>query len=236
MARGGHPAYSSSHAGSAPIVSATPLDALRASYDAVAEEYVRRIGEELNGKPFDRDRLDRFAARLAGQGTVWDLGCGPGHIARYLLDRGVTVAGLDLSPALVAGARKLNPTIPFEQGDFRRLPAPDHGWAGIVAFYSLLHLTRPEVTPTLVEWRRAVKPGGLLLLAVHIGEEIRHLDEWWGHRVNVDFTFFQTAELVGYLEAAGWRVEEVTERDPYPEVEVQTRRVYILAEAPPRRA
>lgn len=205
---------------------------MRASYDAVAEEYVRRIGNELEGKPFDRALLDRFAERLAGRGTVWDLGCGPGHVARYLADRGVAVAGLDLSPALVARARMLNPTIPFEAGDFRRLAGPDHDWAGIVAFYSILHLSRPEVTPTLIEWRRVTRPGGWLLLAVHIGEEVRHLDEWWGHKVSVDFTFFQTAELVGYLEAAGWRIEEATERDPYPDVEVATRRLYIFAQTP----
>jgi SAM-dependent methyltransferase len=207
-----------------------PLHALRASYDAVAEEYVRRIGRELEGKPFDRALLDRFADRLAGPGPVWDLGCGPGHVTRYLRDRGVTIAGLDLSPALVASARRLDPAIPFEQGDFRRLAAPDHAWAGIVALYSIIHLPRPEVIPTLAEWSRAVKPGGLLLLAAHLGEDVRHLDEWWGHRVDVDFTFFQTPELVGYLEAGGWRVEEATERDPYPDVEAQTRRVYILAQ------
>lgn len=101
-----------------------------------------------------------------------------------------------------------------------------------MAFYSILHLDRRAVTPTLLEWRRAIKPGGWLLLAAHIGEEVRHLDEWWGHKVDVDFTFFQVPELVGYLEAGGWRIEEATERDPYPDVEVATRRVYILAEAP----
>jgi SAM-dependent methyltransferase len=198
----------------------------------VAEEYVRRISQELRAKPFDRALLDRFAARLTGRGPVWDLGCGPGHLARYLLDRGLAVAGLDLSPAMVACARQLNPIIPFEQGDFRRLPAFDGAWAGIVAFYSLIHLSRDEITPTLVEWRRAVQPGGLLLLAMHLGENTLHLDEWWGHGVNVDFGFFQTRELAGYLEAAGWLIEETTERDPYPDVETQTRRVYILAQAP----
>jgi SAM-dependent methyltransferase len=184
------------------------FDPLQASYDAVAEEYVR-------------------------QGPVWDLGCGPGHVARYLLDRGVTVAGLDLSAALVACARQLNPTISFRQGDCRRLPALDHTLAGIVAFYSIIHLPRQEVTPTLVEWRRAVKVGGLLLLAVHLGEDALHLEEWWGHRVSLDFAYFQTAEMIEYLEAAAWRIEETTERDPYPGVETQTRRVYILANATP---
>jgi SAM-dependent methyltransferase len=111
------------------------------------------------------------------------------HVGRYLLDRGVTVAGLDLSAALVACARQLNPTISFKQGDCRRIPALDHTLAGIVAFYSFIHLPRQEVTPTLVEWRRAVKVGGLLLLAVHLGEDALHLEEWWGHRVSLDFAY-----------------------------------------------
>lgn len=100
-----------------------------------------------------------------------------------------------------------------------------------MAFYSIIHLPRQQVTPTLAEWRRAIRPGGLLLLAVHLGENALHLEEWWGHRVSVDFGFFQTQELVGYLEASDWLIEETTERDPYPGVETQTRRVYILAKA-----
>jgi SAM-dependent methyltransferase len=141
----------------------------------------------------------------------------------------VTVAGFDLSGDMVACARRLNPEIRFEQGHFRRFPFPDHSWAGIVALYSIIHLQREDVAPTLAEWRRVVRPGGSLLFAVHLGGDPMHLDEWWGSRANVDFRFFQTGELLESLESAGWRVEEATERDPYPGVETQTRRVYIRA-------
>ena len=54
------------------------------SYDRVAAEYIKRISGELKHKPLDRQLLDRFAARVQGFGTVCDLGCGPGHVARYL--------------------------------------------------------------------------------------------------------------------------------------------------------
>lgn len=83
------------------------LHDLQASYDEVADEYVRRIGDELRGKPFDRELLDRFASRVGSHGAVWDVGSGPGHVTRYLRDRGANVAGLDLSAKLVAGARQL---------------------------------------------------------------------------------------------------------------------------------
>jgi SAM-dependent methyltransferase len=197
----------------------------------VADEYARRIGPELLGKPFDRELLDRYAARVASLGAVWDLGCGPGHVTRYLRDRSVDVSGMDLSPELIRCARRLNPDIGFEQGDFRRLSAEDGAWAGIVAFYAILHLAPSEVAPTLAEWRRVLRPGGLLLLAVHIGTEELHLEEWWGRRVDITFRFFQPAELQATLVAAGFALEEVRERDPYPGVETQTRRVYLLARA-----
>jgi hypothetical protein len=40
------------------------------SYDRLADEYVRRIYNELNDKPLDRELLDRFAAKLRSVGPV----------------------------------------------------------------------------------------------------------------------------------------------------------------------
>jgi 2-polyprenyl-3-methyl-5-hydroxy-6-metoxy-1,4-benzoquinol methylase len=58
--------------------------------DRLADEYARRIFNELQHKPLDRELLDRFAARIVGRGEVCDMGCGPGQIARYLRDAGAT--------------------------------------------------------------------------------------------------------------------------------------------------
>lgn len=207
-------------------------DAVRASYDRVADEYVARIAGELAYKPLDRQLLDGFADRVRAAGPVCDLGCGPGHVARYLHDRGVLVTGVDLSPAMVEAARWLNPGIEFTPGDMRALPVADGALGGIVAFYSVIHLPRPEVVPALVEMRRVLRPGGLVLLAFHIGDQVVHLDEWWGQRVSVDFVFFRTEEMTGFLIEAGFRVVETVERDPYPGVEHPSRRAYLLAEKP----
>src|SRR5215813_359354 len=69
------------------------------SYDLVADEYVRRIFEELQHKPVDRQLLDRFGASVRDVGPACDMGCDPGHVARYLHERGGDVCGVDLSPA-----------------------------------------------------------------------------------------------------------------------------------------
>ena len=79
--------------------------------------------------------------------------------------------------------------------------------------------------------RRALRPVGLLLLSFHVGDEVKHLDEWWGFAVSLDFYFYQTASIRAGLERSGFEVLEVIERDPYPEVEHPSRRAYLLCRA-----
>jgi SAM-dependent methyltransferase len=201
----------------------------RISYDRLADEYVRRIYDELQYKPLDCQLLDQFAACVRLVGPVCDLGCGPGHVARYLHERGVEVCGIDLSPELVQRARALNPGIEFQQGNMFALNAADATWAGIVAFYCIIHIPRTDHVRVLSEMRRVLRSGGLLLLAFHLGNDSVHFDELWGCTVSVDFHFFRTDEVAGSLRSAGFDVEEIVERDPYPDVEAQTRRGYILA-------
>lgn len=71
---------------------------VRDSYDSAAEAYAQHLASELDRKPLDRHLLNRFAEEVRGRGLVADIGCGPGHVARYLHDRGVSIVGIDLSP------------------------------------------------------------------------------------------------------------------------------------------
>ncbi|HKS42357.1 MAG TPA: class I SAM-dependent methyltransferase [Blastocatellia bacterium] len=203
---------------------------LEDSYNRVAKEYVERIFNELEHKPLDRQLLDRFANSVTGRAC--DLGCGPGHIARYLRERGVDVCGIDLSPEMVEQARLLNPGTRFEQGNMLSLDVADEALGGIAAFYSIIHIPRAEVVAALSEMKRVLRPEGLLLLSFHIGDEVLHVEDLWGEKVSLDFIFFRPDEMKGYLKSAGFRVEETIERPPYETVEYQSHRAYIFARKP----
>ena len=205
---------------------------LRRSYDEVSDEYADRIFTELENKPLDRELLDRFAARMRGRGVVCDMGCGPGQVARHLYDRSVTVVGVDLSLGMIQVARRLNPEIEFFRDNLMSLDVDDEAWAGITAFYSIIHIPRPMVVRALKEMRRVLQPDGLLLIAFHKGDGVVHKDEWWGKKVNVDAFFFKRSEMEDYLKSAGFEIEEVLERSPYEGVEYESHRVYILARKP----
>jgi SAM-dependent methyltransferase len=204
---------------------------VRATYDRVAADYAGTFFDELAGKSFDRALLDRFAAGQRGAGPVWDVGCGPGHVARYLRERGVAACGLDLSAGMLGEARRRNPQLPFVQGTMGALPVADGVLAAIVSFYALIHIPRPEVPAVLREFRRAVRPGGDLLLAVHGGEGEIRTDNWFGREVSIGATLFGADELGVLLGAAGFAVVSREERPPY-EHEYPSRRLYFRARTP----
>ena len=200
-----------------------PRKAIRHGYDQIAGEYARRIYDELERKPFDREILSHFAKAVGESGEVCDMGCGPGHVARYLHDLGPKVFGLDISPAMVEEARRLNPGIHFQVGDMLAVELPDGALAAIVAFYAIVNIPK-ELLPTVFqEVLRVLQAGGPLLLAFHIGDEAAHYDELWGRPICMDFFYFQPAEIQRLLEDTGFAIEQVIEREPYaPEVEHQS--------------
>lgn len=108
----------------------------------------------------------------------------------------------------------------------------DNSYGGIAAFYSIIHIPRSSVVTALRELKRVLRPKGWLLLTFHVGQQVNHLDEWFGEKVTLDFIFFETKEMKSYLKTAGFELEKVVERDPYPEIEVQTRRAYMFARKP----
>jgi SAM-dependent methyltransferase len=199
------------------------------SYDQVAADYAEKFKDEMDDKPFDRDCLDRLAGEVGVLGPICDMGCGPGQIARYLHRQGIRTLGVDLSPQMVSEAKRLNPEIPFHQGDMLSLPDEDNSWGGIAAFYCIIHIPRERIGEALREMKRVLKPGGVILVAFHIGSEIKHLDEWWEKPVNLDFAFYQAEEMENWLREAGYKLEETLVREPNPEVEVATRRAYLFA-------
>ena len=137
---------------------------------------------------------------------------------------------MDLSPGMLECARRLNPGIPFRQGDMRTLPVADHTWAGIAAFYAIVNLAPAELSQALREMHRVLRPGGQLVLSFHIGDDTSQIEDMWDQGVAIEFHFFRVTTVAGYLRSAGFEIEGIVEREPYaPEVEYQSRRAYIFA-------
>jgi len=208
---------------------------VRATYDAVARAYDAHIGDELSGKPLDRALLESLI-ELAGPGTIADVGCGPGHVTRFLAARHTDVIGIDLSPRMIDVAREQAPTPAFGVGSMLQLPAADDAWSGAIALYSIIHLTADERAIACREFARTVRPGGWLLVAFHIDSpdfaagQVNHLTNWFGQSVDLDAFFLEPADVVQDMEAAGFTIMSTLIRRPWPAVEYPSRRCYLLAQ------
>ncbi|MDB4957101.1 MAG: methylase involved in ubiquinone/menaquinone biosynthesis [Myxococcales bacterium] len=203
-------------------------DALRGGYATVARAYSEQLGNELAGKPLDRGFLDAFAERCAG-GLVVDVGCGPGQIAHYLASRGANIEGIDLSPAMIDEAISSHPGIAFRVGDMFALPYASSYVAGIVAFYSIVHLRSDELRAPFREFHRVLAPGGLAAIAFHVGTDTVHVAEMFGCTTSLEFQFHRPEAVAQILGEAGFTIEARLDRDPYPGAEHPSQRTYLLA-------
>ena len=206
------------------------IDPVRVSFDRIAEQYAADFADELTRKPWDVERLRRFAAECE-PGPVLDLGCGPaGHVGRFLVELGARVVGVDFSERSVVHASRLNPTLRFVAGNARELPIADRACAGIVAFYALIYGGDAWTAAALAEVRRVLGVGGRLLIAVHAGTGAQQFSEYKGMPVDVELHYRQPAAFAALVRQAGFAVESVEVRPPYA-FEHATERLYINARA-----
>lgn len=182
----------------------------RTSYDTVAASYADQVRNLLDETPYERAVLALFAdlVRATGGGPVADVGCGPGRITAYLSELGVDTFGIDLSPAMIESARSEHPGLRFEVGSMTDLDLSDASMAGLVAWYSLIHIPDDEIGSVLTHFRRVLRPGGPLLLSFHVGDETRLKTQGYGgHPMKVHVHRRRPGQVAAWLSEAGFTVE-----------------------------
>lgn len=190
----------------------------RDSYDTVADSYANQVRDLLDDAPHERAAFALFAelVHARGGGPVADVGCGPGRITAHLRERGVDAFGIDLSPAMIDVARRDHPGVQFDVGSMTDLHLDDASVAGLVAWYSLIHVPDHEIASVLAQFRRVLQPGGPVLLGYHVGEASQLKTRGYGgHPMKVYVHRRQPAQLATWLEDSGFTVEaQTTLRSP----------------------
>jgi len=189
----------------------------RTSYDTVAVSYADLIRDALDAKPYLRAILALFADLVleGGGGTVADVGCGPGHVTAHLHTLGVDAVGIDLSPGMIDVARREHPHLRFEVGSMTELGLADASVAGLLAFWSLIHVPDEAVPTVFGHFRRALRPGGPLLLGFHVGDEsVLKTEGYGGHPMRVYSHRRQPGQVAAWLRDAGFAVEAQMLLDP----------------------
>lgn len=193
------------------LVSAVPwLDDARTSYDTVAASYADLVRDAVPAHQYLRAAAGMFAesVRAAGGGPVADIGCGPGHVTAYLHTLGLDAFGVDLSPGMIAVARRDHPVLRFEVGSMTDLGLPDAAVAGVLSWQSLIHVPDDQVSVVFAQFHRVLRPGGPLQLLFHVGHgSTLKTDGYGGYPMNVHVHRRQPDQVASWLDSAGFDVD-----------------------------
>ncbi|MFX0006475.1 MAG: methyltransferase domain-containing protein [Promethearchaeota archaeon] len=135
-------------------------------YNKIAEDYYNH--RDLN--KFNNE-LEEFASLLPKNAHVLDVGCGAGiPTAKFLINRGIKVTGIDLSDKMLSLARVNVPSAEFIKMDINQLKFEENTYDGIVSVYTLFHVPRNNHIQIFKKFFEILKPGGILLINTGISE------------------------------------------------------------------
>ncbi len=200
------------------------------AYNFLAPKYHELFKDELSQKEYDRKLLDNYAQYFSPRSIIYDTGCGPtGHIGKYLFDKGLNVTGIDIAEKCIEIAKTYNPMMTFKKMDMINLQVAERSIDGIVAFYSIIHTPKNDIDKIFQEFKRVLKIGGKILLAVKEGEgeglEYNILDS----DMSIYFSYFTKKEIEAFLVSNGFKTIFLECRSPYPD-EIAISRIYAIAE------
>jgi SAM-dependent methyltransferase len=186
------------------------LDAVRSSYDRVADTYVELGMGDLGPQPWLRAALAAFAETVRGLGPVLDVGCGPGTVTAHLTRLGLDVRGVDLSPRMIEHARRRHPGLRFDVASATALDLAPGSLGGVLGWWSLFNLPRSVLPRVLASFAEALVPGGQTMIGTHVGDgDVVRTEAYGGVPVQWTTHLWRPEQLAELLAGAG--LEVVTE-------------------------
>jgi SAM-dependent methyltransferase len=199
------------------------------SYDRLAAQYAQWADRVT--PPLRQDYAEVLSARLPAAARVLELGCGPGVPVARMLSRRFAVVGVDLSWEMVRLARLNAPGAVFLQADMPTVALRPASFAGVVTFYSLIHVPRVHHARLLVRVGRWLRPGGVLVASLGWHDKAVVSDPDWLGGGPMHWSFFDAQTNLRLLGEAGLRVEEA-KVVPQLEDEVQVSFLWVVAHKP----
>jgi ubiquinone/menaquinone biosynthesis C-methylase UbiE len=141
-----------------------PYDQIKDLYTRVAKDWDAQRNHTLKEKKW----LDKVLARCPENPSVLYLGCGSGEpIAKYLIDQGAQITGVDFAPTMIDLVRAKFPDHKWTVGDIRDVNLPDK-YDAIVNWSAMFHLTQEDQRAMFPVMKRHLTKGGCALLTTGV--------------------------------------------------------------------
>jgi len=176
------------------------FEIVESGYDQLGDRYT------TERKRFDNwNEVEAFSSRLPENAKVLDAGSGTGiPIARYLVQAGFDVTGIDLSKGMVSTAGKNVPGATFQRMNMTAIDFPPESFDGLISCYAIIHVPREEHAGIFQSFHKILKPRGVMLLSVAswAWEEVADylgVDMFWSH--------YESSKTESLIRDAGFVIE-----------------------------
>ncbi len=174
-------------------------DEVKDAYGAQARDVTEMLGAKVSAADPDRTVIEPWAGTVKGR--ILDVGSGIGRWAGHLAGLGHDIEGLEPVEQFVGVARKAHPAVPFRLGAIDDLADSDDRWAGILAWYSLIHLGPDDLPNALATLRTVLEDDGTMLMSFFSGPRL----EPFHHPVITAYRW-PLPNMAGALDQAGFEV------------------------------
>lgn len=158
---------------------------------------------------------------------IFEIGCGPGNITRYLLSKrpDFDIFGIDIAPNMIELAKKNNPTARFEVMDCRNIDEVSPKFDGIICGFCLPYLSPEDAGKFLSDCANSLNERGLLYVSFVPGDPANSGYQT-GSSGDRTYFYYQSIEEVTHLlhinDFAVLKTFEIEYSKPSPEKEIHT--------------
>ncbi len=167
-------------------------------YNKIASKYHEERNIFNNTK-----EIDYFDELLPKTGKILDVGCGSGYGVRYLVEKGYSVIGVDISESMLKIAKETVPKAEFIEADMTKLTFPDNLFDGIVSLYAIFHVSREKHEQLFRDFHRMLKAGGILFFCINYNESEESAD-FLG--AEIFWSSYGSEKTIQLVEQAGFEI------------------------------
>lgn len=197
-------------------------------YNQYVENYINKF------MYFDlyNDTFEDFLNLLPQNSKVLELGCGPGNIVKYFLERrsDLQITGVDLAPEMIKKAKAINPGAEFKLMDIREANKINHQFNAVVGAFCLPYLSFDDLTNFFFNLKNLTTKDGLVYISCMEGKRERSGFEKTSFTGDSEIYIYyhQRDNLEQLLQKNGFDIIKFYTKD-YPEADgnVTTDLIYI---------
>lgn len=179
----------------------------RKAYDYIAKKFDEAFCKTI----YFKEQLDKFIKQLKPNSKIIDIGCGTGHVVKYLAEQGFTVLGIDFSKKMLKIAKQRCEKCEFLLTDIRDFDYGNQEYDAAIIAFSLIHVTDQEISLLLPKINKGIKQGGVIFVGAIEGEGDETIPEPLAPEHKTYFNYFTKSQIKELISKHGFKVLSIDE-------------------------